>query len=61
MIRVEQGAWDAAVQMLAGILFLTPLKSMFKRVLTNMKHEDGEEGFWEYHFPHIVKWMNRNK
>ena len=58
---MEQGAWDAAMQMLAGILFLTPLKSMFKRVLTNMKHKEGEEGFWAYHFPRTSAWFNRNK
>ena len=58
---MEQGIWDAIVQMLAGILFLAPLKAMFKRVLTTMKNADKSEPFWSYHFPTLCKWLNRNK
>jgi len=58
---MEQSAWDAAIQMLAGILFLTPLKAMFKRVLTNFKNSDKQDSFFEYHFPYLSSKLHRNK
>lgn len=57
---MEQGIWDTIVQIIAGILFLTPLKAMFKRVLISMSKDSDKEPFFQYHFPTLYKRFHKD-
>lgn len=57
---MEQGVWDTIVQIIAGILFLTPLKAMFKRVLISMNRDENQESFFQYHFPTLYNRFHKD-
>lgn len=62
MIELEQGAWDSFIEILAGILFITPLKAMFKRSLKYLQsHPDAKESFFKYHLPFLFRHLSHKK
>ncbi len=60
MSDMEQDFLDGVMQILAGVLFLTPLRAMFRRIMGKLGRKKGES-FWEYNFPFLYKHLKRRK
>jgi hypothetical protein len=58
---MEQGLGESIAQILAGVLFLAPLRRMFRRVLTRLKRNPKRESYLQYNFPTLYRWAKHKK